>query len=350
MKDSTIEPLYQPTQLLKSLYLSERLGLTVLLKMDCALPSGSFKIRGMSHLIQTCIKQNYTSFVASSGGNAGIAATTVCAKLKMPLHVFLPVTTPKKIIDKLKLIYPADPKNPEKLPGVQITQSGANWNEADKLAREKVETSTEKIKYISPFDDPLLWEGHSSIITEMKNEMDKKDSEFNIPDLVICSVGGGGLFNGIRQGLINNYGESIGNQIPVLAVETIGCHSLNEAVKRNEKGFRLNEISSKATSLGSLYASDQTFDLYTSSNSFSTLVSDQQCFDSMKEFSRNERVLIEPACAASIAAIDSAEKFNEIRKNWQNSHFEGKAGLSDDMKVIVIEVCGGNITEPYYEL
>lgn len=125
---SEIEALYQPTQLVKSLYLSERLNMTVLLKMDCALPSGSFKIRGMSHLIQSCASQGFTSFVASSGGNAGIAATTVCAKLKMPLHVFLPMTTPKRIIDKLRLIYPADPKNPESLPGVQITQQGANWN------------------------------------------------------------------------------------------------------------------------------------------------------------------------------------------------------------------------------
>ena len=70
-----MKQLYEPTQLIKSEHYSALLGRNVFLKMDCSLPSGSFKIRGMSHLIQTCVLTGqYNRFIASSGGNAGIAA------------------------------------------------------------------------------------------------------------------------------------------------------------------------------------------------------------------------------------------------------------------------------------
>ena len=66
--------IYTPSQLYKCDYLSERLSRNVYVKMDCNLPSGSFKIRGMEKLMTTAIQsEKYNCFVASSGGNAGIA-------------------------------------------------------------------------------------------------------------------------------------------------------------------------------------------------------------------------------------------------------------------------------------
>ncbi len=43
-----------------------------------------------------------------------------------------------------------------------------------------------------------------------------------VPDLVVLSVGGGGLMNGVLEGL-----HRVGwTQVPVLAMETHGAHSL----------------------------------------------------------------------------------------------------------------------------
>lgn len=45
---------------------------------------------------------------------------------------------------------------------------GANWNAADTLARSLV-SEDPFASYIPPYDHPLLWEGHSSIIDEIKD-------------------------------------------------------------------------------------------------------------------------------------------------------------------------------------
>lgn len=48
---------------------------------------------------------------------------------------------------------------------------------------------------IPAYDDPLIWEGHSSMILEIQAQLhDQK------PDAIFCSVGGGGLLGGLIVG------------------------------------------------------------------------------------------------------------------------------------------------------
>lgn len=47
---------------------------------------------------------------------------------------------------------------------------------------------------VPAYDDPVLWEGHSSMVTELKEQLANK------PAAIICSVGGGGLLGGIITG------------------------------------------------------------------------------------------------------------------------------------------------------
>ncbi len=48
---------------------------------------------------------------------------------------------------------------------------------------------------VPAYDDPLLWEGHGSIIEEIYQQISPVK-----PDAVFCSVGGGGLFGGLMIG------------------------------------------------------------------------------------------------------------------------------------------------------
>jgi hypothetical protein len=47
---------------------------------------------------------------------------------------------------------------------------------------------------IPAYDDPIVWEGHSSIILEASRQMIHK------PSAIFCSVGGAGLLGGIITG------------------------------------------------------------------------------------------------------------------------------------------------------
>lgn len=48
---------------------------------------------------------------------------------------------------------------------------------------------------VPAYDDPVVWEGHGSMITELKDQLGP-----NKPAAIFCSVGGGGLLGGVLVG------------------------------------------------------------------------------------------------------------------------------------------------------
>ncbi len=46
------------------------------------------------------------------------------------------------------------------------------------------------------YDDPILWEGHASMVHEMQRQL----LDGIKPDAIFCSLGGGGLAGGIIEG------------------------------------------------------------------------------------------------------------------------------------------------------
>ena len=171
--------------------------------------------------------------------------------------------------------------------GAELHQEGENWNAADILARAACQADP-KAKYLNPFDDPLLWTGHASVVHEISKKLK--------PDMIICSAGGGGLFNGIRQGLREAYDED-GDLVPVVVAETIGCDSLNQAIKNSTEGFKIPGITSIAKSLGSTVASSKSYEETLKTNTHSATVSDAETIVAIRQLCETERVLVEPACA-----------------------------------------------------
>ena len=47
---------------------------------------------------------------------------------------------------------------------------------------------------VPAYDDPIIWEGHASMIEEIQRDLGQK------PTAIFCSVGGAGLLGGILQG------------------------------------------------------------------------------------------------------------------------------------------------------
>lgn len=82
--------------------------------------------------------------------------------------------------------------------------------------------------YCPPFDDPLLWDGHGTMIDEIVNENQLSQEECDKVKGIVCSVGGGGLYNGIVAGLQRNAQLK---DVPILAVETFQTPTFSEALK-----------------------------------------------------------------------------------------------------------------------
>lgn len=84
--------------------------------------------------------------ISSSGGNAGLAVTTVARNIpQMDVSVIVPETTKPLVVEKLRSL------------GAEVTIHGKNWNAADALARQWVDDAKKSgggAVYVSPYDNP----------------------------------------------------------------------------------------------------------------------------------------------------------------------------------------------------
>jgi L-serine/L-threonine ammonia-lyase len=282
-------PLHINTPLIESRPLSLLSERSIWLKLDALQAPGSFKIRGVGLACETYLARGARRFVSSSGGNAGLAVAYAGRQLSIPVTVVVPETTSKRAQELLRL------------ENAEVIVHGASWQEANELALSLVGAND---AFIHPFDDPLLWQGHATLIDEVFQSGLK-------PDAVVLSVGGGGLLSGVAEGLQRNgWGH-----IPILAVETQGAASFHEATKAGHS-VQLAHITSVATSLGAKRVCEQALQWWRERPIRSLVVSDQSALSACEHFLADHRVLVEPACGASLAlAYEQApalEPFNSV--------------------------------------
>ena len=284
------------TPLIESLFVGKNLGAKVWLKIEAMQSCGSFKARGIGYACKKYIADGAKALVSSSGGNAGLAVAYSGRRLGIPVTVVVPKTTKKRAIDLIKL------------EGAEVIVTGNNWDDAHLHA---MTLSKNEVAYIHPFDDPIIWEGHASIIDEISNAG-------ITPDAVVLSVGGGGLLCGVVEGLKRNNWKDI----PILAVETKGADSLRAASLAN-KHVGIDSISSIATSLGAKKIARRAFELLNEHRIISHVVTDDDAINGCYNFLEDHRIIVEPACGASLSAV-----YNEC-------------DFLKDRKTIVVIVCGG---------
>ena len=290
-------PLHIRTPLLESRPLSALAGVEVRLKLECVQPTGSFKIRGLGLACQLSHAAGSSALVASSGGNAGLAVAYAGRQLNLPVTIVVPKTTPTFMQDRLRSL------------GASVLQYGAAWDESHERAQEIAARSG--AAYIHPFDDPRIWDGHASVIHEVREQ------GFT-PGAVVTVVGGGGLLCGVLQGL-----HDVGwNRVPVVTVETRGASSFAQSVRAGKR-ITLDRIDSIATSLGARTVCQRALDWTREHEVVAHTIEDRSAVQAVLRFADDHRLLVEPACSAALAAV-----------------YDKLAGIDAHGSLLVI-VCGG---------
>ncbi|EXJ81718.1 hypothetical protein A1O1_07783 [Capronia coronata CBS 617.96] len=308
------------TPLLESSVLSKIAGCRIFLKLENLQPSSSFKSRGIGNLVLKSIREQDPSdtrplhFYSSSGGNAGLACVTAATRLGYKASVVVPTSTDEGTIKKLRAAG-----------ATEVISHGDSWFYADQHLREVVipgaEQRGEKGIYIHPFDNPAIWEGAATMVDEIKTQMPDEGS----PDAIVCSVGGGGLFSGVMQGLDR---VGWGGRVRVFPVETLGADSLAQSVQQGRL-VTLPGITSIATSLGAIRVADHAFKEARRPTVTPVVVEDAEAASACWRFLDDERILVESACGASVA----------LAYDGRLRHY--LEGLSPDSKVVIV-VCGGS--------
>ncbi|KAL4878452.1 tryptophan synthase beta subunit-like PLP-dependent enzyme [Aspergillus karnatakaensis] len=339
------------TPLIESTSLSTLAGCRILLKLENTQPSGSFKSRAMgaqilSHLTNPLNRGKKIHFFASSGGNAGLAAVCAARSLGYPCTVVVPVQTKALMVEKLR-----------KAGAKKVVRFGETFAEAGEFMRDVVmqekdtdeegDAVEEVVKIaLHPFDNEAIWEGNSTLIDELVEQVpalvgdgEEEYKGMALPvDAVVCSVGGGGLLNGLVMGIERRRRQiekSVGNKregqkvkpTHLIAVETKGTDSLAAAVAKGSL-VSLPKITSQATSLGAIRVSERTLEYALHPPEgvqvHSTVLSDAEAARGVLRLVDDERLLVELACGVCVeAVIGDASRVEKPSKKRKREIDEG---------------------------
>ncbi len=302
------EKLYIETPIFRSHRIKETQNKNVFYKMECYQPVGSFKIRGMEALCRHYIGKGERKFIASSGGNGGYSLAYVGQQLGAEIKVVVPETTTEFMVNKIQNV------------GAEVEVFGKVWDEAHEYALQLAENSG--AIYAPPFDHPLLWQGHSSIVDECAETMGQ-------PDKIVVSVGGGGLLCGIFEGLKRHGWETT----KVIAVETEGAAAFSKSFEA-KRIVQLDKVDTVATSLGTKAVAAASIEMAKDFEVTPFIVTDEDAVGACGEFLAEYNVLVEPACGAALSYVyDTSEE------------------IESDEKVLVIACGGVNMSlEKYLQL
>ena len=295
-----ISPFIRKTYFTYSPEFSKFLNADVRFKMENLQVTGSFKARGaINKLLSLTKEQKQKGVVSASTGNHGAAVAYSAKELDVKCSIFVPNDASEAKLKNIKNY------------GAKIKVHGEDCVESEMKAREVANQNGQV--YVSPYNDPFVITGQGTIGYEIKNQCDGLD-------VIIVSVGGGGLIGGIAS-----YLKSIWPSLRV-----IGCSPENSAVMIHSiKKGEIVDLESLPTlsdgTAGGVEKQSITFPICKDIIDQTILVSEEEIQNGMLAFLENERMLLEGAAGTSVATLIKLK--NQLK---------GK-------KVGVI-ICGGNIS------
>ena len=166
---------------------------------------------------------------------------------------------------------------------------GEDCVESEIKAREVANLSNQA--YVSPYNDPYVIAGQGTIGFEIKDQCKRLD-------VLIISVGGGGLIGGTAS-----YLKSVWPDLYV-----VGCSPINSAVMIHSinKG-QILDLESKPTlsdgTAGGVEKESITFPICKDNIDETVLVSETEIKNAMISFIENERLLLEGAAGTAVATL-----------------------------------------------
>ncbi len=292
------------TPLLPSSWLSSLADGNVHLKLESVNLTNSFKIRGAMNAalrLSEGIDTPTPTIVTASAGNHGRAMALAAEELGLTCVVFTPVNAPEA------------KQNAIRRHGAILHADCADYDVAEQQAREFAEQ--EGGVYISPYNHPDVIAGAGTIGLEIIEAMTDVD-------VVVVPLGGGGLASGI--------GLAIKTASPATTIVGVEVEASSPFTLSLEAGS-ITEITPRPSLadglVGNLERGSMTFPMVRQFVDRVVTVSEDDLKRAMKGLATEERLIVEGAGAAAVAAI-----------------MAGKASAAGQR--VVAMVTGGNVDLP----
>ena len=267
----------RPTSLQSAPSVSKAAGVTVTLKMETELPTGSFKIRGALYaLAKKFEKGRLSHVVTASTGNHGAAVAYAARLLGARCTVYLPEhansTKRNRIVEH----------------GATVVECGRDLTEAASLGRGYAKAQS--AYFLDDATDPYLPAGPATIALEILEQ--QADT-----DVIVVPVGDTALIRGVASAV-----HYLSPRTHVFGVQSANVPAYHDfwrargAVPSERSATIADGLASQALIPSN---AQQILDLV---GDFS-LVSDGELLGAMRHLILEERVLSEPAGAAATAAL-----------------------------------------------
>lgn len=287
------------TPLIESVPLSAACGREVWLKLENTQPSASFKLRGIGKLCSQLYEEGKRTFICPSSGNAGYSTVWACRELGAKALIVAPSGTPADAVKAIESL------------GAEVIVRQGTWDVSNAYALELTEKDPEAV-YVTPYDDPVLWDGHATMIDEITEQAPWK------PDLVICAVGGGGLISGVTDGLIRNGWTDV----PILGCGTNGADAFCQTIRAHDT-VNIGTVSSLVHCISATHVTPHIVDCMDTVHYKTYVTDDVTAVDACEKFMVDHRFIVDPACGVALSSV-----------------YTNAPELGDAKRIIVI-VCGG---------
>ena len=207
---NTIRPYIFRTPLRGSFLLSERVGVSVHLKLENWQIGGSFKLRGaLNRMAALADAERARGIVTASAGNHALGIGYAARALNVsPATIFVPRTASRTKLAKLR-----------EFP-VEVRQVGETYDDAqhaaDAFARATGAT------FIHAYDDPRTVAGQGTIGLEILEDLPNVDA-------ILVPVGGGGMITGIAVAA-----KALAPAVRIVGIQTDVSPALRDSLRDNK--------------------------------------------------------------------------------------------------------------------
>ena len=262
----------------RSQALEEALGANteVWLKLELFQRTGTFKPRGaVNDILQLDGAARERGVTAVSAGNHAIAVAYAAQIFGISAKVVMPSSAPQFRVEKSRS-YGAEV--------VLVADVYEGFAEVERIQQE------EGRAFVHPFDGRTIVAGQATVGLEVCEDAPPLD-------MLIVPVGGGGLAAGIGAAV-----KQLQPACAVFGVEPEGADTMHRSFTSG-RPESLKRVETIATSLGAPATQSYSFGLCRRFLEDVALVSDEEMLDGMRLLFHEMKLAVEPACAASTAAL-----------------------------------------------
>jgi threonine synthase len=261
------------TPLVEAPVISERVGARVLLKLEGANPTGSFKDRGMTVAVSRAAGAGAEAVICASTGNTAASAAAYAARAGLRGAVIVPEG--KIAIGKLAQAL---------MHGARVIALRGNFDQALEIVRRLAETHpVELVNSVNPY----RIEGQKTGAFEVAEELGEA------PDALAIPVGNAGNVTAWQRGF-----TELGTAPVLYGFQAEGAAPLVRGAPVENP-----DTVASAIRIGNPARWEEAMAAFTSSRGRVEAVSDEQILDAYRLLASREGVFCEPASAASVAGL-----------------------------------------------